>query len=156
MKVTLRCGSRAVWTFSTKAGDAESWAQQQGAHSHRLIMALISATCGGQTSAGYKDWKHLCQNAAIFTANLKNEPVPELNFHRTDKYGLFSHTQRHIPPVLSHTHDVGCVHLSAIYTPSTRSQHHVQYLDVALKMPTEVCNEQRNRIMVWQWETFLG
>lgn len=154
MKVKLRCSSRAVWTFSRKAGDTESWAQRQGAHSHSLAMALISVTCGGQTSSSYKDWKHLCQNAAIFTANLKNKLVPELNFHRTDKYGLFSH--RHVVQVLSHTHDVGCVHLRAVYTPSRKIQHHVQYLDVALRVLTEMCNKQSNRIMVWQWETFLG
>lgn len=145
MKVKLRCGSRAVWTFSRKAGDAESWAQQQGSHSHSLAMALISVTCGGQASAGYKYWKHLCQNAAIFTA--KNKPVPELNFHRTDKYDVFSHIQRHVVQVLSHTHDVGCVLPSAVYTPSRKSQHHVQYLDVALRMLTEVCNKESNRIL---------
>lgn len=138
-----------MWAFSRKAGDTESWAEQQGAHSHSLVMALISATSGGQTSTGCKDWKHLCQNAQIFTAKLKNKPVPELNFHRTDKYGPFSHTQRHVPQVLSHTHDVGCVHLSAVSTPSKKSQHHVQYLDAALRMLTEVGNKQRNSIVVW-------
>lgn len=93
--------------------------------------------------------------AKIFIANLKNKPVPELNFHRTDEHGPFSHTERHIPKVLSHTH-VGCVHLSAVYTPSTKLQDHVQYLDVALRMLTDVCDEQRNRVMEWQWEAFLG
>lgn len=112
-------------------------------------MALISATSGGQTSTGCKDWKHLCQNAAIFTAKLKNKPVPELNSHRIYKYGLFSHTQSHVPQALSHTHHVGCVHLSAVSIPSKKSQHCVQYLDAALRMLTEVGNKQRNRVVVW-------
>lgn len=132
MKVKLRCGSRAVWTFSRKAGDTERRAQQQGAHAHSLVMALISLTSGGQTSSGCKDWKHLCQNAAIFTAKIKNKPVPELNFHRTDKYGLFSHTQRHVPQVLSHTCDVGCVHLSAVYTLSTKSWNHSTMYNISM------------------------
>lgn len=81
--------------------DAESWAQQQGGHSHSLIVAPICVTWGGQTSTGCNGWKHLCKNAAIFTANLKNEPAPELNFHRTNTV-FFSHTQRHFSQILSH------------------------------------------------------
>lgn len=74
--------------------DAESWTSQQGGHSHSLIVALIGVTCGVRTSTGCNYWKHLCKNASIFTANLKNEPVrTEQSFHRRDKMQSFSVTR---------------------------------------------------------------
>jgi len=78
----LSAGSKALWTF---------WMLRVGgsSNSYSSIGAPLCVTCAGQTSTGCNGWQQLCKNAAISTANLKNEPVPELNFHGTDKCDLF-------------------------------------------------------------------
>jgi len=55
--------------------DAESWTWQRGGHSHSWAVALIADTCGAQTATGCSYWRHLCTNAAISTADIKNEPL---------------------------------------------------------------------------------
>lgn len=121
-----------------------------------LIMAPICAPCGAQTSTGCNGWKRLCKNAAISTANLKNEPAPELNFCRTDKRVFFSHTYSHVSQTPSHTnscHRGGCWFVFAwtlFYTPSTSTATEVlqdrtialQYFHVVLKILKSVTNKE--------------
>ena len=162
----LSGGSKAVWTFwmpragrSSKAAILTAWSwlrpvlPVEGRHP---LAAMVGSICA--------------KMQLFLLQTLKMSQFQSWIFTEQTNMVFFRHTHSHVSQIFSHAnsrHQGDCCFVFAwmlFYTLSTSivtkllQDHYttVQYLDVVLKILIEVYNEQRNSIMMRQWETFSG